>query len=584
MIFTTLNQFVTGNATVEQTIAHIQKLSQDLTKMPESQVHELATSILQEAKTNPSAQGNFAEAFSACSVNPPLRSQLANQVYHYFGLLNDKVDLKPLHTLIKQPDYVTTLPEPLLVQIVKQTDLLELARLSQTCRRLHATVAEPLGKVKSIWDALSAHIRDLEEVPPDVLAKLKAPPTRDALLFLERWLKARDCLTIWKILVTLSGDSVRLNGSSGEGMIKQTEGFAGWLAIFIRWLPKELDLRDLKLTFLPPEIGKLNHLVSLHLDRNKLTELPPELSQLGNLEKLSLEQNQLRSLPAWIGSLSRLQSLEISRNCLTCLPPTMGKLTCLENLNLSFNALQGLPTSIGRLQALKSLQLEHNQLSSLPQEMGQLPKLQNLRLDHNCFRSLPPEIGHLLSLQSLSLSHNTIDSLPAEMELLTSLSTLDLKSNQVEIVPSLVWRLPSLRELNLCDNGISSLDPCTELAHSLQTLQLSSNQLASFPNFLCQLTALRTLSLDQNQLSELSDEIETLSQLTRLDLQGNPLVSLPAQIHNLSSLLYLNLPDMPQDTLSIFLTSLSLRILKVGDRWLIAPPSKPSDDPDCRIA
>ncbi|MCE5318465.1 MAG: F-box protein [Parachlamydia sp.] len=162
-----MNQFVTGNANVEQTIGHIKQLSQDLTTMTVNQIDELATSLMQEASINLSAQRNFADAFSACSVNIPLRSQLANQVFIYFDLLNQKVDLKPLNTLLKQPVYLTTLPEPLLVQIVEQMDLLELARLSQTCRRLHATIADPLASFKSFWEDLSALIYSLEEVSID---------------------------------------------------------------------------------------------------------------------------------------------------------------------------------------------------------------------------------------------------------------------------------------------------------------------------------------------------------------------------------------------------------------------------------
>src|SRR5689334_13431020 len=60
----------------------------------------------------------------------------------------------------------------------------------------------------------------------------------------------------------------------------------------------ELDLSEMGLSQLPPEIWQLTHLERLNLSRNELTELPPEIGELTNLQSLDLASNQLTSLPS----------------------------------------------------------------------------------------------------------------------------------------------------------------------------------------------------------------------------------------------------------------------------------------------
>ena len=80
----------------------------------------------------------------------------------------------------------------------------------------------------------------------------------------------------------------------------------------------ELELHDLPLTELPPEIGRLSRLEKLFLgakvywretSKVRLTNLPPEIGQLTNLVSLSLRQNKLLQLPPEIGQLTNLQLL-----------------------------------------------------------------------------------------------------------------------------------------------------------------------------------------------------------------------------------------------------------------------------------
>src|SRR5215213_7510479 len=78
----------------------------------------------------------------------------------------------------------------------------------------------------------------------------------------------------------------------------------------------ELDLKGLELTELPPEIGKLKHLIQLNIGydfdngkSNSLKSLPEEIIQLTNLQTLYLHNNQLSELPKEITQLTNLQTL-----------------------------------------------------------------------------------------------------------------------------------------------------------------------------------------------------------------------------------------------------------------------------------
>src|SRR5438874_1146323 len=58
-----------------------------------------------------------------------------------------------------------------------------------------------------------------------------------------------------------------------------------------------LDLTNLGLIALPPEVGRLTALTGLHLSGNQLTALPPEIGRLTALTELYLHDNPGLGLP-----------------------------------------------------------------------------------------------------------------------------------------------------------------------------------------------------------------------------------------------------------------------------------------------
>ena len=129
-----------------------------------------------------------------------------------------------------------------------------------------------------------------------------------------------------------------------------------------------VELRDNNLVgTLAPELGKLDTLEVVSLDRNSLTdEIPVEWGDLSNLTRLAMNRNQLTgAIPAELGSLSNLSIIGLARNNLSgSLPTSLGNLTGLTRLSLHDNtALSGeLPSGFTNLADLQRLAIANTGL------------------------------------------------------------------------------------------------------------------------------------------------------------------------------------------------------------------------------
>lgn len=213
-----------------------------------------------------------------------------------------------------------------------------------------------------------------------------------------------------------------------------------------------LDLEELGLTRLPPQLFELTNLTALYSSDNKLIDLPPQIGQLKALTHLFLNSNHISDLPPQIGQLKALTYLLIDSNQLCDLPPEIGQLTALKVMYLSRNLLHSLPPQIAQFTALTKLNLSQNELSSLPPQIGQLTALTELDLWGNQLSNLPLEIGQLTALTKLDLSRNQLSSVPPQITQFTALSVLDLTGNQLNNLSPQISQLTALTELFLHHN------------------------------------------------------------------------------------------------------------------------------------
>ncbi len=218
-----------------------------------------------------------------------------------------------------------------------------------------------------------------------------------------------------------------------------------------------LFLNHNKLITLPNSFSKLTALIGLELSHNNLRSFPNSLRSLSNLESLQLSHNEICSVPEWIDNLSNLTRLILYANQLNSLPESLGSLRQLANLNLSLNRFNSLPEPIRSLRQLQSLYLNHNQLTSLPDWISDIPNLAALELSHNPLRTLPEPIQRLTALRRLCLDSAQLRSLPEWIDNLRALSSLSLRNNQLTFLPECIANMPGLRRLRLKDNWLFSV-------------------------------------------------------------------------------------------------------------------------------
>ena len=321
-----------------------------------------------------------------------------------------------------------------------------------------------------------------------------------------------------------------------------------------------LDLSELSLDALPPELWKLTQLTRLNLSNNNLSELPSNIMQLTDLTDLDVSSNTITNLPDELWQLSQLELLNLSSNPYSeQLQNDIFDLKHLRELSLSNLQLDSIPDKIWQLSQLTDLDLSKNKLSELPLTIGKLTQLKHLDLSNNILNGIPATIGNLLQLESVDLSSNYLFTLPEEFWQLSQLEHLILDSNPIKLSEE-IGRLVGLKYFSI-NNGYADSDITSILSEDelyiqnipdeignlvqLQTLDLSSNKVRELPAGIVRLTQLSSLYLYDNQIKTFPNEICQLTQLVSLDLSDNEIPFLPYEILQLSDITHLNLQNNP---------------------------------------
>ncbi len=397
---------------------------------------------------------------------------------------------------------------------------------------------------------------------------LPQPPTSPALF--------DDCTLLLALKETLA-DAAQLNWHAAVPI-------GLWQGVTVGGAPERLSRLDLSGTGLrgriPPELGRLDGLVSLTLAGNRLTgSIPPELGHLTRLDSLQLRDNLLT------GPVSP-ELFEVRENDLAhvvfCAPPPQTNPALFDDCTrllvvkemlagaASLNWSRVLPIGEwqgvtvggpeGRVIALELPRARWNE--RVLAVLGHLTGLRSLALDGKALTApIPPELGELTDLDLLALAANDLTGpvppelravagreapcpavsadnrgLRADCELLLAARDIlagDARLNWSGDIPIELWQgvttsgpLERVTRLELSRSGLNGrIPPALGRLSQLVTLDLSFNRLTGpIPPELGELSHLREVRLWDNRLTgPVPPELEGLDKLSVLLLSGNDL-------------------------------------------------------------
>ena len=149
----------------------------------------------------------------------------------------------------------------------------------------------------------------------------------------------------------------------GEG-ITRSINFTNWLISNEFHLREEVNLQNLALSSLPPQLGLFKKAKKLNLSGNSLRLFPPELLKLSALEELDLSGNPFWDIPDLSCHLPSLRILRLNEMTLTSVPDWIQRLENLEQLELVGNRIETLPSWVEDWPASRTLIIDHERNSS----------------------------------------------------------------------------------------------------------------------------------------------------------------------------------------------------------------------------
>ena len=331
---------------------------------------------------------------------------------------------------------------------------------------------------------------------------------------------------------------------------------------------KRLDLCELWIDRMPPEVADLKHITELKISSYKLTEIPDFIGGLVSLKKLYLGVGSTSHdndavdiyLPESIGKLENLQSLSIKGN-FSDVPQWIGNLSKLGSLLINSDRLKTIPTEIGNLKKLQTLVIKYSGISSLLSAIGNLISLRNLEIECHEITELPAEIAQC-PLVSLKLSCKKLNSLPESFKNLKKLEIFDAYCASIRKLPNYICGWESLVSFHIYWPGISAIPNEIGKLRNLKYLKIERAAIKRLPDSLADcpleelyitgqfedvpqafggLSTLRELHLCSYRLASLPESFGSLSSLEDLLISTKENIKLPESLGKLSSLRNLSL-------------------------------------------
>ena len=198
-------------------------------------------------------------------------------------------------------------------------------------------------------------------------------------------------------------------------------------------------------------MGKMEHLLGLHLDGTAITKLPTSIGHLTGLASLNLSDcKNLVYLPCTISNLKLLKNVDLTEcSKLDKRLEKMRNMESVEELDVSETPIRQVLSSIGLLTNLKGLSTRpwnellsyviRRRLTAMDLLLSSLAgPLTKLDLSYFNLKEIPDDIGCLFSLIELDLSGNNFVSLLESIIKLSSLKHLSLNDcKRLQSLPNL---------------------------------------------------------------------------------------------------------------------------------------------------
>lgn len=303
---------------------------------------------------------------------------------------------------------------------------------------------------------------------------------------------------------------------------------------------QKLNLDGCDLCFLPGSMRLLTELTSLSLRDNAFSEVPESLVFLTKLSELYLDDNQLEEV-AHLRSMTSLTRLSLRKTNLSTLPSSLSALALLRILDVSDNQLEAFPLVTERFTELRTLWIGGNQIAEIPDFMSKLVKLKRLGLESNKIKELPDSLSALIALEELHVENNLLAEIPDYISRLQRLTDLNMENNEFVVIPDSIGELSQLLSLNLGGSRIARIPDCIGRLTQLQDLYLDDNLIELIPPPLGGLVRLKTLDFSFNMMVTLPPTLIRLTSLTSLQLGSNNIRQIPGFLRSLPRLKHLGL-------------------------------------------
>ena len=256
-----------------------------------------------------------------------------------------------------------------------------------------------------------------------------------------------------------------------------------------------IDLSNLGLTQVPPEVFTLRNLINLNLSFNKLTSFDVAADAFPTLQLLDLKCNQLATFNVAIGALSTLETLFLTQNQLTSFNSSGNSFPSLSTLNVNHNQLTDFNAQVDAYPMLRDLGLENNLLKSFNPAIGAFPNLVKFDLNNNFLNTFNITANVYPALRHLWLGHNELTNFNVPAGAFPELNRLSLTNNQLTNFNAGANAFPNLRDLYLDYNKLTNFNADANPFPNLRELLLHDNELTTFHAFPGAYPELRQLQL-----------------------------------------------------------------------------------------